>query len=96
LLRHKFADHQGQVSDHGDHQANPDSLGNADGQAQLRKPFRKTQPKRGPGKRARQDADQGNTDLDGRQKPTGIACECEGATRANDVAIHQGLQPSAP
>jgi hypothetical protein len=37
----------------------------------------------------------GNTNLDGRQKPTRISCECEGAARANDLAIDQSLQPSA-
>ena len=49
-------------------------------------------PEKAPG----QHADQGNTDLDGRQKPTGITCQCEGAARANDLAIDHGLQPGAP
>jgi hypothetical protein len=34
--------------------------------------------------------------MGGRQKPTRIACKCEGAAQANDVAIDQSLQPSAP
>src|SRR6266508_1106760 len=58
--------------------------------------FARRSPSVAPENAPDRDADQRKTNLDGRQIPTGIACECEGAARANDVAIDQGLQPSAP
>ena len=79
----------------GNDQANADSLGNTRGQAHVGKPFCKTQPERGSRKSAGQNAHQSNTNLHGRQKSTGITCECEGAARAKDLAVDQGPQPSA-
>src|SRR5262249_38054798 len=90
LFRHKLADYQGKVSNDGNDETNADRLGNADGQAQVDEPFGQTQPKRGSRKGAGKDTDQGNTDLNGRQKSTWISCEGKRAARANDVAIDQG------
>jgi hypothetical protein len=96
LLRHQFADHQGEVRDDRHDEADAERLGDPHAQTQINEPFGETLPERGSGKGAGEDADQGDADLDAREKAARIGCQRQRAPRADDLAVDQRLQSAAP
>ena len=93
LFRDEFADDQRGVGDQRDHDADTGCVRDAFAQARLDQPRRKALAERRAGKRAGQDADQGDADLDGGEEAAGVRGQRKRALRSMDAFLSQGRQP---
>lgn len=92
LLRDQFAHDQADIGDHDHYTANTKGRGQVGGQAQGGKPGLQTRAKGCPGQRTGQDTDRSDTDLYGREEPSGMLGQPQG--HAGTTAF--GLQRSQP
>ncbi len=96
LLRHQFADDERRIRDQSHHCADADRVGDRLRQSECFQPLRGTRAERRARKRAGCHADQCDTDLDGRQKFSGVGCESERATRTAHALFDESHQPRGP
>lgn len=90
LLGDEFADHQRQVGHRHHHGSDVQRLGERGGEPALLQRGRASKAEGGAGKGARQHADQGDPDLDGREKPPGILGQPERLKRRVDDGFGEG------